>query len=124
MTGARPAEKLRNRRSKGLRLDASIRAILAAGLDAEPAIENQRHRAGLDASVEFVESAAHRLAGQVLSDLDVEAVALEFVGDLAGVVDGLLERSIGVGIFGVADDKRKPVAAIVRSNRRDKRHDR
>src|SRR6267154_2475617 len=28
MTGARPAEKLRNRRSNGLRLEASIRAIL------------------------------------------------------------------------------------------------
>ena len=148
MTGARPAEKLRNRRSNGLRLEASIRAILtpaprllispstvsrlkpsrrtsgfgpdlgvdrdhvalAAGLDAEPAEENQRDRAGLDLSVRLVEGAAHRVAGQVFADLDIEAVALEFVGDVAGVVDRLLQRRFGVGIFGVADHQRKPLA--------------
>src|SRR5258708_2078859 len=96
----------------------------AAGLDAEGAEGNQRDGAGLDAPVELVESPAHRFAGQVLPDLDTESVALEFVGDLAGVVDGLLERRFGVGIFGVADHKRKPVGAVVRRHRRDQRRDR
>ena len=128
MTGARPAEKLRNRRSNGLRLrgvdqgdlDAGAAAVdfaqhrlqaeaiaadirlgpdlgvdrdhvaLARRLDAESAEENQRDRAGLDASVELVEGAAHLLAGQVFADFDIETVALEFVGDVAGVVDRLL----------------------------------
>ena len=84
---------------------------LAAGLDAEPAEENQRDRAGLDASIEAIEGAAHRVAGQIFSDLDVEAVALELVGDVAGVVDRLFERRFGVGIFRVADHQRKPVGA-------------
>ena len=161
ITGARPAEKLRNRRSNGLRLEASIRAILtpaprllispstvsrleavaadirlgpdlgvdrdhvalAVGLDAVSAEENQRDRAGLDPSVEAIEGVAHRVAGQVFADLDVEAVALEFVGDVAGVVDRLLQRRFGVGIFRVADHERKPVAAI-RSTRRHDRRDR
>ena len=43
--------------------------------------------------------------------IDAEAVALEFVGDVAGVVDRLLQRRLGVGIFRVADHQRKPVAA-------------
>ena len=62
-------------------------------------------------AVEAVEGAPHAVAGQVFADIDVEAVALEFVGDVAGVVDRLLERRFGVGIFGVADDQRKAVGA-------------
>ena len=61
-------------------------------------------------AVKAVERAAHAVAGQIFADLDVEAVALEFVGDVARVVDRLLERRFGIGIFGVADDQRKPVA--------------
>ena len=63
-------------------------------------------------AVEAIEGAAHAVAGQIFSDLDVEAVTLEFVGDVAGVVDRLLERRFGVGIFGVADDQRKPVGSV------------
>ena len=79
---------------------------MTVGLDAESAEENQRHRAGLDAPVEAIEGAAHRIAGQVFADIDIEAVALEFVGDVAGVVDRLLQRRFSVGIFRVADDER------------------
>ena len=149
ITGARPAEKLRNRRSNGLRLEASISAILtpaprllispstvsrlkpsrrtsgfgpdlrvdrdhvalAAGLDAKAGEEDQRDRARLDLAVQPVEGAAHRVAGQVFADIDIEAVALEFVGDVAGVVDRLLQRRLGVRIFRVADHERKPLAA-------------
>src|SRR6202011_1711258 len=81
-------------------------------------------RAGLDATVELVEGATHPVDGQVFPDLDAEPVALEFVRDVAGVVDGFLQRSFGVGILRVADDKRKPLGATVRGDRRDERRDR
>ena len=56
-----------------------------------------------------IEGAPHAVAGQVFPDIDAETVALEFVGDVAGVVDRFLERRVGVGIFGVADDQCKAV---------------
>ena len=81
---------------------------------------------GLMLAVEVVEGAPHAVAGQILADLDVKAVALEFVGDVARVVDRLLERRFGVGIFGVADDQRKPVgrpsAATDRAERRNRQN--
>ncbi len=96
-----------------LRIDRDHIA-LAVRLDAEAREENQRDRAGLDLAVELVEGAAHRVAGQVFADIDGEAVALEFVGDVAGVVDRLLQRRFGVRIFRVADDQRKAVARCKR----------
>jgi hypothetical protein len=57
------------------------------------------------------EGAAHRLAGQVFTDLDAETIALEFVGHVTGVVDRFLQRRLGIRVFGVTDHQRKPVAS-------------
>ena len=160
ITGARPAEKLRNRRSNGLRLEASISAILtpaprllispstvsrlkpsrrtsgsvqiwridrdhvalAARLHAKAGEEDQRDRARLDLAVQALEGAAHLLAGQVLADIDIETVALELFGDVARVVDRLLQRRLGVRIFRVADDQRIALAGCERRGyRRDRK---
>jgi hypothetical protein len=61
-------------------------------------------------AIQAVECLAHAIAGQVLADLDGETVMLEFIGDAPRVVDRLLQRRIGVGIFGIANDKGKPVS--------------
>src|SRR5690606_13085257 len=56
-------------------------------LNAKAAEEDQRGGAWLDAAVEFIECAPHGVAGEILADLDVEAVALQLVGEIAGVID-------------------------------------
>src|SRR5262249_290000 len=80
----------------------------------------QRHRSGLDLAVELFEGAAHAVAGQVLADFDGKAVALEFVGDVTGIVERFLQRGIRVRIFGVADDERVTVAGGQGRRGRDK----
>ena len=67
-----------------------------------------------------LEGAAHLLAGQVLADIDVETVALELFGDVARIVDRLLQRRLGVRIFRVADHER---IALTGSERRSYRRD-
>src|SRR5262249_43358814 len=67
--------------------------------------EDQRDRSGLDLAVEALERAPHLLARQVLANIDIEAVALELVGDVARIIEGLLQRRLGVRIFRVADHK-------------------
>ena len=93
---------------------------LPARLHAEAGEEYQRHRARLDLAVQALEGAAHLLAGQVLADIDIEAVALELFGDVAGVVDRLLQRRLGVRIFRVADHQR---IALTGGERRGYRRD-
>jgi len=104
-----------------LRVDRN-HVALAIGLDAKAAEEDQRHAAGFDVTVEPFKGLAHSVAGQILADLDSEAIALELVGDLAGVVDGLLQRRVRVGIFRVANDQGKPVGG--QGGRRENRRDR
>ena len=103
---------------------------LARGLDAEAAEEQQHDRSRLDAAVEAIERAPHAVDVQIFSDLDIEAVTPEFVGDVAGIVDRLLERRLGVGILGVADHQRKPVGmatcgdrSVDQRNRRNQGHE-
>src|SRR5205085_2874730 len=78
---------------------------LAARLHAKAGEEYQRDRARLDLAIQALESAVHLLAGQVLADIDIETVALELFGDVARIVDRLLQRRLGVRIFRVADDQ-------------------
>src|SRR5205823_6977970 len=93
---------------------------LAARLHAEAGEEYQRDGARLDLAVQALEGAAHLLGGQVLADIDIETVALELFGDVARVVDRLLQRGLGVRIFRVAVDKR---IALTGSERRGYRRD-
>src|SRR4029077_14774664 len=51
---------------------------LAVGLDAKAAEEDQRDAARLDVAVQTVESLPHSVAGQVVTDIDGEAIALQF----------------------------------------------
>ena len=94
---------------------------LAARLHAEAGEEYQRHRARLDLAIQAVERAAHLFAGQVLADVDIETVALELLGDVAGVVDRLLQRRLGVRIFRVADHQRVTLAGSERRGYRRNR---
>jgi hypothetical protein len=90
-------------------------------LHAKAGEEDQCDGARLDLAVQALERAAHLLAGQVLADIDIETVALEFFGDVAGIVDRLLQRRLGVRIFRVADDQR---IALTGCERRGYRRDR
>jgi hypothetical protein len=85
---------------------------LARGLDAEAAEEHQGDRAGLHLAVEFVERPAHAFAAEIFPGIDLKSVTLQFGGDVAGVVDGLFERSLGVRIFRIADHQCDPVGPI------------
>lgn len=76
------------------------------GLHAEAAEENHDDGAGLDAGVEFVEGAPHGIATEILADFDLEAVALQFIGDVVRIVERFLQRGFVVGIFRVADHQR------------------
>ena len=101
-----------------LRVDRN-HVALAIRLDAEAGEEDQGDRARLDLAVQPLEGAAHAVAGQVFADIDTEAVALELVGDVAGVVDRLFQRRLGVRIFRVADDQRKTFAGSEARGRSD-----
>ena len=92
-----------------LRVDRD-HVALPAGLDAKAGEEDERDRSRLDLAVKAVEGAAHRVAGEVFTDIDTEAVALELVGDVTGVVDRFLERRFGVRVFRVADHKGVAIA--------------
>jgi hypothetical protein len=60
-------------------------------------------------AVQPVEGLAHAIAGQVLADLNREAVTLELVGNASRIIDRFLQWRIGVRILGVADDEGKPL---------------
>ncbi len=81
-----------------------------AGLNADATEEDHRDGALLDLVIETVKRALRGFAGQILAGLDLEAVTLQLFGDIACVIDRLLQRRVGGGVFGVADDQREPVA--------------
>ena len=79
---------------------------LPVGLDAIAAEEYQRRRAGLDLAIEAIEGRAHGLFGEVLPNIDLETASLEFIGQRARVIDGILQGCLSVRIRRIADDQR------------------
>src|SRR5262249_60233853 len=83
---------------------------LPAGLDAVTTEEEQDGGARPHLSVEAIEGALRRLLGEILADVDLEAVAPQLVGDGTRVRGRLLQRRFGVRIVAVSDDEGDLVA--------------
>ena len=80
--------------------------------------------AGLDPAVETLDGALRRFLGEVLPHVDVEAVALQLVGDGARILGRLLDRRFRVRVVGVADDQSYPgaVALLCRRGKNGRHH--
>jgi hypothetical protein len=63
----------------------------------------------------------HAVGIEIFLEIDAEAIALEFVSDVSGVIDLLPQGRVGVRIFRIADDKS---VSVPRRQRRRRRHDR
>src|SRR5579872_2467607 len=106
-----------------LRIDRDQEA-LAIGLNAKATEEDECNTAGLDLAVKPLQRFAHAVTGQIFTDLDRKAVALELLGNAAGVVDGLLQWRVRVGISRIADHEGESVRGgrWRRKNRCNRKH--
>ena len=68
--------------------------------------EEQGNGARSKFSVKPVEGTQHAVVAEVILEIDAEAVALEFVGNVPGVVERFLQRGVRVGVFGVSNHER------------------
>ena len=89
---------------------------LPAGLDSEPAEENQGSRGRFDFAIKPVERRLHRLLGEVFADIDVKTLVAQLRAEGAGVADRLRQRRVRSGIGRIADEERDAAA------RRSRRH--
>jgi hypothetical protein len=90
---------------------------LPVRLNAVAAEKKERSRAWLDLAVEPIDGCAHRLFGEVLPDVDLEAVSPQFVSQAPGIIDRILQGLFRVRVSGIADDQCYPRFVLLRSNR-------